>query len=287
MSENQSLPAGRSSTRRPRAFRSLVLAAVAGAAMPSIGSAAVYLVDLNTQNATGGAAAGSGGVNGTWNRYAAPTNLTGTLVDSTGAGSSITIGRSGTITDSGFGNGAAPDTIVFNNNVPNSQPAWATSSTDNRSSGDYFFTSTGADFASYTVNFGGLTPGTSVSIDVLASRNDGLVKGFYDYSLDGGATFTGFTVLNSDGTPTAGRADSKTAQFDAQADGFNNHRYLNFTGTTLPGSTLLVRVTDAQNVVNAFAVINAIRVITPVPEPTTASGLLVLGGLASLRRRRA
>jgi hypothetical protein len=172
--------------------------------------------------------------------------------------------------------------------VPNSEPTWATSSTNNGASGDYFFTSTSTALDSFTMIFAGLTPGDTFSLDVLASRNDGASsRGTYTYSLDGGTTTSGLNVLKSDGTAETAAEwvgqNTKTREFHGLNDGYTLHRYMNIGNVTLTGSTLRLTVTDTGN----YSTINAVR-LNVVPEPATA-GLLAIGGglLLSARRRRA
>jgi hypothetical protein len=248
---------------------------------PQVAEAAVYLVDFND-------AAGAGGPGGTWNAYATPASVGGSLVDSFGGTSSlsIAIAPGANITDS-----TQPGSAVFNNTSPDSRPDWATSAANNGASGDYFFTvNSGTIQHAYTVVYGGLTAGSVINFDLLASRNDAAAKGFYDYSLDGGSTWTGFRVLNSDGTPAAGTwagADTKSTAFFGVADGYTNHRYMNADGLTLTGGTLHVRVTDADALAATYSTINAMRLTTVVPEPGSAAllGLAAAAGMLGRRRR--
>lgn len=260
----------------------VVLGGVLMSALPA--SAAVFLIDHNTAEDDVSTATGPG-PGGVWNRYAAPTNVNGSaIVDATGALTAITYNKTGTIADSSN----AGTSAIFDN-VANPNPSWATSSTDNRSSGDYFFTNTGASADSFTVTFSGLTSGQSISLDVLASRNTGSPRGFYEWSVDGGTTWKGFTVLNSDGTVATAtpwnNSDTQATVFHNVNDGYTAHRYMNTSNQTLVGSTVSVRVTD-EAVSGNYSVINAIR-LTVVPEP--GSAVLVLAasllGLAARRRR--
>ena len=85
-------------------------------------------------------------------------------------------------------------------------PSWATDdgSLGNLSAvGDYFFTSTSTSGEqTFTMTLGGLTPGNTVALDLWFSRNGTFAygSGYFDYSTDGGANWTGFAVLNKDGT---------------------------------------------------------------------------------------
>ena len=257
---------------------------IAGALSCSLPAAAeVYLVDFNA-NATSGYPAGS-----TWNAYAAPANVTGTLVDSDNNASTVSISATGTFSDSGNG-------TAFQN--PGGGAAWATSSTDNTLTsavGDYFFTSTATAAQSFTVSFAGLTAGDALSIDLFASRAADASsdpQGFYTYSVDGGTTWQGFRVVDKAGTPilTEGWDVNTTATlgFDNEKDGNDKAWYMTIGGVTLPSTTLQIRVED--DAANAtYSVLNAIRVTTTVPEPAslalTGIGALLLAG--SRRRRQA
>lgn len=241
--------------------------------------AVTYLVDLNTNSNLP-----AGGAGGTWNAYIAPANITGgTLVDSTGAASLVTLSVSGTISDntSNFG------TAVFDPNQAGhvGEPAWVS----NDAAGDNFFTNNSTTTAaSYTLTFGGLTAGSTVSVDLLASRNSGSAKGFFEYSVDGGGTWLGFNVLNGDGTAAATDGwdanNTQTQAFILQSQGFVLHRYLNVGNVTVPGTTLMVRTTDADAVTSTFSAMNAMQVVVEVPEP--GMGVIVAMGMGILLRRR-
>lgn len=241
-------------------------------------AAVTYLVDLNTNSNLP-----AGGAGGTWNAYAAPSNITGaTLVDSTNAPSPVTLSVAGTITDntSNFG------TAVFDPNQAGhaGEPAWVS----NDAAGDNFFTNNSTTTAaSYTLTFGGLTVGSTVSIDLLASRNSTSAKGFFEYSVDGGGTWLGFNVLNGDGsvalTDGWDTQTTKTQAYLLQSQGFVLHRYMNASNVTLTGTTLDVRTTDADASTSTFSALNAMQVVVEVPEPGV--GLLVVMGLGLLGRR--
>ncbi|RYD75768.1 MAG: PEP-CTERM sorting domain-containing protein [Verrucomicrobiaceae bacterium] len=243
------------------------------------------LIDFNTQN-------GSGGPGGTWNVFAAPEDINGGfLMDSFGVQTPFRLNVAGTITDSANFGAAG----IFDNTNPNSLPAWATSSSNNGASGDYFYTSTSPGADTFILTISGLTPGDQFSLDLLASRNDmALPGGLYEYSLDGTAWF-GFSVLNSDGTPATtddwDTKNTKTQAFNIETQGYNLHRYMNVSDVTLTGSSLQIRVTDSNledaTITNSYTVLNAVQLtVEPVPEPSTM-GLLGLGVGALLLRRRA
>jgi hypothetical protein len=245
--------------------------------------AQVVLIDLNTQVLEGG------GPGGTWNAYAVPTDINGsTVVNSAGGSTGITLSRSGTFTD-GTNSG---DASTFDNNALGLEglPSWATSTTDNSASGDFFYTSNGGTtIHSFQLIFGGLTPGQTFSLDMLASRNTSLARGFYEYSLNGGGSWLGLNVLNGDGTPATdlgwNATNTKDQAFQNDVDGYANHRYMNVSNIALIGTTLAVRTTDANPLTGNFSVVNAIR-LSVVPEPASTLFLLLSGAsLLALRRR--
>lgn len=246
-------------------------------------SATVFLIDLN-ENAGSPLPAGQ-----TWNTYAAPTNITGaTILSSTGQSSSVTFSVTGTITD----NTANSGTAVFDPNQSGvvNLPTWVAAGGANGAAGDNFFTNNSTTTAaSYTLTFGGLTAGDIVSIDLLASRNSGSALGFFDYSLDGGTNWTGFRVLNADGTAATTNGwdtnTTKSQEFSLQSQGYVLHRYLNAADLTLTGSSLMIRTTDANTTTSTFSAINAIQV-TVTPEPTTGALLMMAMACLGCRRRR-
>jgi hypothetical protein len=196
---------------------------------------------------------------------------------------------SGSITDSTNAGTAA----IFNNLSPDSLPAWATSSTDNTASGDYFYTNTNAAANSFTLTVSGLTAGDILSLDLLASRNDAAMPGgLYEYSLNEGSSWFGFSVLNSDGslalTDGWDSFNTQTKAFNNEGQGYNLHRYMNVNGIMATGSTVQLRVTDSAlndaTITNSYSVLNAVQ-LTIVPEPGTV-GLLGLGLGVLMRRRR-
>ena len=238
----------------------------------------VILIDLNTIE-------GSGAVGGTWNAYDAPSDIDGSeLKDSSGATlTGVTLSKSGTMTDS------STTGTVYNNTSPDSQPSWATSSTDNNASGDYFFTSTSSGAQSFTLTIDGLTSGHTFSLDLLASRYSENANGFYEYSLDDGSNWSGFDVLNSDGTDanTGGwdTFNTQTQGFDMRSQGYVLHRYMNISDVTLTGTTLQIRTTDASTSDGDWSALNAAR-LTLIPEPSMIWLVLMIGSAVFVRRPR-
>lgn len=271
------MTASLSKTRKPACLPALAILT----ALASPASALTLLIDLNT-NAGSPLPPGN-----TWNSYATPADITGaTLLDSSGSTTGITFNKTGTITDNTSNGGLA----IFNPNQPGVEglPSWVTTTTEAGAAADNFFTSnSGAVAHTFTLTFGDLTPGHTFSLDLLASRNSGSALGFFEYSLDGGTTWTGFTVLNADGTPatTDGWDTATTVDqfFNLQTQGFQLHRYMNASDITLTGTTLDVRTRDANALGPTFSAMNALR-LEIIPEPSAL--LLTAPTLAfSLTRR--
>jgi hypothetical protein len=214
----------------------------------SVQAVQVYQVDFNT--ASGGPATG-------WNLYAAPGDVTGTLSDTAGDSSAgVTISGGGANFADSTGSG------LYN---ASTAPTWVPST-----AGDDFFW-TGNDTAnelSFTVTFGGLTAGDDVSLDVFASRRSSLaLLGYYEYSLDGGSSWSGFGVLENDGTAaTTDGWDSNGTQSQLfnldETGGYASGRYMNISGVTLTGTSLNIRLTSPATDSN-YAGINAMRLTTP------------------------
>jgi hypothetical protein len=231
------------------------------------------------------------GPGGTWNKFSAPSGITGgTLVDPTGGATVITFAFAGTLNNSGN----AGTANAYDNTSAVGNPAWVATTTNNLVAGDLFFTDNGTGgpggVGQATFTFGGLTAGQTFSLDFLGARNTGVADGFYEYSIDGGATFEGLNVLNPDGTLATDAwtgFNTKTKSFDNLADGYTAHRYMNVSDIALTGSTLQFRATDISATSGNFAALNAMRltVSDPVPEPA-AVGLLAVAAGASLGRRR-
>lgn len=244
--------------------------------------AETFLVDFNTTDS------GSypGGSNA-WNIYTTPAEVNGSAIhnDYSLAPTSVTLNKSGTITDSGNG-GAA----VFNN--ASGGPSWVTtdgSLANTGAAGDYFFTSTNTNNESFTMIFSGLTPGEAANLDVWTSRVTATSEGFYEYSLDGGSSWSGFTVLEKDGSASTGDGwtgmNTQVKGFQGIRDGNNNARYMSVSNLLLTGSTLSVRTTDTEGA-GTWSAIGAIR-LSVVPEPGTIGlALATMSGLALRRPRR-
>jgi hypothetical protein len=244
----------------------------------SIFAANVYQIDFNT-------AGGSAGAD--WNVYSSYTDLVSstTLTDTDSTSSSIFITASGDIdTSSGTG--------LYNDNGP----SWLESNGAGDNAADDFFWTTnnsGLDTAqSFIMTFGGLTAGNEISLDLFASRSSSLVlTATYEYSLDGGTTWAGFTVLESGGAAAVtdgwDTANTQTQVFNLDENGgYEDGRYMNISGITLTESTLDVRVSVAADA--NYAGINAAQLTIVIPEPSTYAflgGLLTLAHVV-LRRRR-
>lgn len=261
---------------------SLGLILLAGLGVSQAMASTTVLIDLN-ENAGSTFPSGT-----TWNTYATPSNINGsTMVNAAGAATTYTLSVSGTITDNGNSGTSLFDPAQ--SGVVN-LPAWVAAGGANGAAGDNFYTNNStATAASYTLTVGGLTAGDKVTIDLLASRNSGSALGFFDYSLDGGTTWSGFTVLNGDGTTatTAGWDTHNTASqaFNLQTQGFTLHRYLHAADLTLTGSSLMIRTTDGNTTTTTFSAINAIQ-LTVTPEPTTSTLLMASLTWIVCRRRR-
>ncbi len=241
--------------------------------------AETFLVDFNTLDS-------SGYVGGTWNAYAEPSDVDGsTIVNNAGIGSAYTLSYSGLMQDSSNGG-----TLAFNNATGG--PSWATTdgSLSNTSAvADYFYTSTTSQ-TSFTVTFGSLTPGDTANLDLWMSRqNHSQGIGYYSYSLDGGTTFSGFNVLEKDGSAATTNGwdtnNTKDQVFLAKEDGNVLARYMNINSLTIgaPG-TLQVKVEDVSS--DDWAALSAMQ-LTVIPEPSTFAMLIVAGmGLLITRQRR-
>jgi hypothetical protein len=248
------------------------------ASTSSFVSASVYQIDFNTVGGNAGA---------DWNVYSSHTDLVSstTLTDTDSNDSSIFITASGDIATS---NG----TGLYNDNGP----SWLESNgADDNAADDFFWTTNNGDLdtaQSFTLTFGGLTAGSEISLDLFASRSSSLdVTAYYEYSLDGGTTWYGFTVLESTGTTATtdgwDTANTQTQVFNLDEDGgYEDGRYMNISGITLTDSTLDVRVSVTADA--NYAGINAAQLTIVIPEPSTYTflgGSLILAYAVRRRRR--
>ncbi|MDF3129321.1 PEP-CTERM sorting domain-containing protein [Kiritimatiellaeota bacterium B1221] len=239
--------------------------------------AAVYKIDFET---AGGSAGSS------WNVYAAPGDVTGTLKDtsqSTAAG--ITISASGDINNS-----------AGNNLYGDNGPAWIETDAGTDNAADDFFWTNNDDAVdtSFTISFAGLTPGDTVSIDLFASRQSSLnLTAYYEYSLDSGSSWEGFSVLENTGVAASTNGwdtnNTQTQPFNLdETGGFTLGRYMNASSLTVGASgTLDVVLTVPVTLENAdYAGINAMQ-LTVIPEPSSVV-MVVLGfmGLGMFRHRK-
>lgn len=242
----------------------------------------IYLLDFNNAGDAGGYPGGASA----WNAYAAPSNVTGTIADTSG---STAGGLS--IAHSGLNNSGNGGSTVFNN--PDGGPSWVTtdgSLANTAAASDYFWTSN-SSIQSFTVTFSGFTIGQTVSLDIFAARNGdpSAVRGFYSYSIDGGTNWFGFDVLEKDGTAAtaAGWDTNNTLEqtFSGASDGNDAARYMNISDVQLTDTTLMIR---GQDVSGSWTPLNAVR-LAVIPEASTygmIAGALAFG-LVVLRRRRA
>ncbi|WP_411825600.1 PEP-CTERM sorting domain-containing protein [Luteolibacter sp. AS25] len=251
----------------------------------SFAQGASFLVDFNE---TGGTSRPVG----TWNEYDAPGDIRGgKLADSGGTIPTFggpTLSVTGDITDNTLNSGLA---VYQPANNSGRNPVWAGAVGLNGATGDNFYTNNSPNSVAhtFTLSFGGLEAGSYLSLDLLASRDSTLARGYFDYSLDNGTTWSGFTVVEYDGTPTTlGGWDTKntaTQIFSLKNDGFTNHRYLTMSGTlSATSTTLMVRTTDDTSEASVFSAMNALR-LTTVPEPSSAA-MLILPVLGLVFRRR-
>lgn len=267
-------------------FSFSTLTLLSACACPLLLQGQVFLIDFNdTANANGYPGGASA-----WNAYDDPSDVTGASIqDSTGSSAlGVTLSYSGTMTNSNNGNAN-----TFNN--ASGGPSWVTtdgSLNNTAAAADYFFTSINAD-TDFTVTLGNLNEGDTVNLDLWMSRvSSSGSLGFYEYSLDGGSTWSGFNVLNKDGTPATARSwDTNTTQsqtFLAEIDGNDNARYMNVGALTVGElGTVDVRVNDTSS--GNWAGLGAMRMtLTPVPEPATYAMLLSIAvlGIVYVRRRQ-
>ncbi len=253
-------------------FKAIILG-TAAISVSMLSSAETYLMDFNTFQSSGGY------VGSNWNTYATPGDVTGAIQDNTGsilAGVSLEVtGDLGDTTHSGY----------FTNATGGA--AWATtdgSLGNTQAVGDYFDSNSTGSPAIFT--FGGLTAGDTVSLDIFASStaNSDSPRGYYSYSLDQGATYFGFDVVEKDGTVfVAGGAGQN--YFNAFSYGNTDARYMNISSLTV-GASGNVQVKVLQDPgFGRYAVVSAMQ-LTVIPEPSTFALLIAAGmGLLLTRRR--
>lgn len=251
----------------------------ASVAMQAGAASATFLVDFNAVS-TGGGYPGSD----TWNTFAEPSDIVsdGSLLDTSGAGSSLTLSYAGTLLASGNGGAAVYDS--------GEAPSWVAVS-GKTSAADYFYTDTNSGSqASFTMTFSGLTAGAQVSLDLWTSRVSSTSGvGFYEYSLDGGASWLGLTVLENTGVAASTDGwdtnTTVTKAYQAKSDGNDAGRYMSSQSVALSDGTdsLLLRATDSGG---GWVSLGAVR-LTVIPEPGTyalLAGLLAMFALAVRRR---
>ncbi|WFB37843.1 PEP-CTERM sorting domain-containing protein [Kiritimatiellota bacterium B12222] len=256
--------------------------------------AQTFLLDLNDKADTGDGNTYSGGYPGgpsAWNQYATPADMQGVaLADSSGSTSAgLEISWEGTMKDSSNGN-----SNTFNNSTGG--PSWVTTDGSLANTGaaaDYFFTSTG-NKTYFTITFDNLTLGDEVSIDLWFSRvGESNARGYYEYSLDNGSNWNGFTVLEKDGSlSTTDGWDTNTTHsvtgeaWEAGRDGNNQGRYMNASSLIIGSSeSLQVKVSDP--VAGNWSSLGAAR-LTVIPEPSSiALVTIAFLGLLGFTRKKA
>ena len=252
-----------------------------GAATGAQAATSTFLMDFNTAKSSTDYPAAHPSAQ--WMTFAAPADVTGTLIDSVGSASlGISVAHTGDFEDS-------TGTGLYNANMA---PAW----TRGVAPADDFFWTGPADtdnVKTFTLTFGGFSVGDTVSLDLFASRNSSLaLTGYYEFSLDGGSTWSGFTVLDVSGAvDTANGWDTKNTQtqlFDIDNDGYTLGRSMSIAGTVLTGTELQVRVTKPEG--SSYTGLNSARLmVTSIPEPSTSTAVAAMtsaGMCLWLRRRR-
>jgi hypothetical protein len=217
----------------------------------------IYNVDFNTV---------SGGPAG-WNVFADTANATGILSDTDGDS------RTGVTISGGGAN--FEDSSGANMYNSGTAPAWVPSAAGD----DFFWTGSDVDDElSFTVTFGGLIAGEGVSLDVFASRSStSEILGYYEYSLDGGSSWSGFAVLENDGSAATtdgwDGSDTQSQMFNLdETGGYALGRYMSISNVVLTGTNLAIRVTS-PSAVSSYAGINAMHLTlthaTPVDYKET------------------
>jgi len=238
----------------------------------------VFQIDFNEQRSSGIDGANYPDPSLTWNEYATPADMTGTLVDTTGAPSLYTISQSG-LNDSAY---------PASNNTG---PSWAYDAGDDDSAAvDDFFWTTNTAAATAMVTIGGLG-GSSFDLNLVAGgkNHGGYDEQYFSYSLDGGGTWTGFDIYNADGS--FDQADSLSNAISGYAAQVGDE--LVATGLILTaGDSLVIRSLDTASDAAGW---NALRLtvdtgsVGAIPEPSALGifiGLFALGPVLSRRRRR-
>ncbi|WP_309380858.1 PEP-CTERM sorting domain-containing protein [Cerasicoccus frondis] len=255
----------------------LMAALSVGVAASSLAYAqtSAYLFDFNTTQS------GSYPDASTWNIYAEPGDISGAVSDTSGDSSAgVILGFSGDFIDS-------TGTGLYNDNGP----AWTDA---NAPAGDFFWTGTNLSSVSeFTLSLTGLSQGSMIALDIFASRNSGnALLGFYEYSIDNGASWNGFTVLDNTGSAVTtdgwGVNTTQTQEFDLDNDGFEIGRYMNIANVSIGSAeSIQVRVTKPANT-SSYVGINSMQFMVSIPEPSTYALIfgLLLGGMAILRARR-
>ncbi|WP_269522993.1 PEP-CTERM sorting domain-containing protein [Coraliomargarita parva] len=257
-----------------------ILAGFLFASALTLSAQTTYLIDFNTTRTTstfpGGASA--------WNVYAADTDIEGsavTIADTSGStATGITLIGAGSLTDSGN-----------TETLDNGGPSWVTEGNSSNAAGDYFFTSTGSGAESFTLTFGNLVEDSQISLDLFSSRYTDTATGYFEYSIDDGSTWYGFSVLEKDGTATTDvywlGEDTSSSPYRGKSDGDALGRYMNEIITLSGTTSLQIKVTDYVTGSGTYTVLNALR-LTVIPEPSNYA-LISAGfaaGLIALRRRR-
>ncbi|WFB36275.1 hypothetical protein P3T73_00670 [Kiritimatiellota bacterium B12222] len=238
-------------------------------------SAATYLMDFSTFQDTGGY------VEGTWNTYAAPANVTGTLKDNTGSSAAgITLSYTGNL-------GGNTHAHYFNNLTGGASWATAADALDKTQAvGDYFSSNNKATPAIFT--FGGLKPGDTISLDLLSAYNaeNTSARGQYAYSIDNGLTYHGFDIVEKDGSPVSEGAPGST-YFNGNSQGNTKAQYMTIRSLTVgPSGNVRVKIQD-NGAYGEFAVISAMQLsVNPIPKSPTYAILILagMGGLVACRR---
>lgn len=248
------------------------IALLASLSLTSLASAATVInVDFNTSDGNAGAG---------WNVFADTSDISTTpastaLDDNADASTDYTLSATGTFDDSTGANmiGATP-------------PSWVSAEAGD----DFFWTDSGGNSEFFTLTYGGFTIGDKIDLDIFSSRDSATfsVGGTFEYSLDGGSTWSGFQVLTSAGVLETADGwtgeDTQSKDFSLITDGYDNGRYMNIEGITLTGTTLQVKATELASG-NTYTGINAMR-LTVIPEPSTYTLLAGLLGLCSVMLRR-